>query len=225
MFRICRFAQLLKHVPRGLFDRAVEEQGGDRYRKRFSCWQQLVTMLYAQLSSASSLRELEQSFNAQKGQHYHLGCGAMKRSTLADMNAKGSVEVFSQLAQALMQQAPRALRKEASPLVRLLDSSSITLKGHGFDEWTQASRTRNTQGLKLHILLGLQEQAPLSQAITAANVNDISHAHTLKLESGVTYVFDKGYCDYSWWWNIQQTGARFVTRFKRNANLLLKASF
>jgi len=219
MFRISRFAELLKHLPRGVFDRAVQEQQGDRYRKRFDCWQQLVTMMYAQLSGASSLRVLERGFNAHPAHHYHLGCQAVKRSTLADMNAQGSVSVFAQVANALMAQVPSALRSEAAPLVRLLDSSSITLKGPGFDAWTDGTRTQRTQGIKLHVLLGLNEQAPLSQALTAPNVNDIEHAQTLPLESGVIYVFDKGYCDYHWWWRLHTAGAHFVTRFKRNANL------
>jgi IS4 transposase len=38
-------------------------------------------------------------------------------------------------------------------------------------------------------------------------------------ESGATYIFDKGYCDYNWWYKLQQEGALFVTRFKRNAGI------
>jgi len=221
MFRISRFAELLKHLPRGVFDRAVEEEQGDRYRKRSSCWQQLVAMMYAQLSGVSSLRTLESSFNAQNAHHYHLGLNAVKRSTLSEMNKEGTVLPFACVAEALMQRVPSALRREAGPLIRLLDASSITLKGLGFDAWTSQHRTRNTQGVKLHLLLGLNERAPLSFALTAPNVNDIEHARTLPIETGVIYVFDKGYCDYSWWWQIQQSKSRFVTRFKRNANLLV----
>jgi putative transposase len=221
MFRLSPFAAVLKLLPRGQFDRFVEHSEADKYRKRMSCWQQLVVMMYAQFSGSSSLRVLESGFNAQQAHHYHLGCKELKRSTLADMNAAGSVEVFAKLAEALMQQAGGKLRAEGCELLRLLDSSSLTLKGHGFDEWTGANRTRNTQGLKLHVLFGLSERAPLAQAISAANLNDIDHARTLSLEPGAIYVFDKGYCDYSWWWHIHCSKARFVTRFKRNAKLQL----
>lgn len=224
MFRISRFAELLKLLPRKVFDQEAEAQGADRYRKSFSCWQQLVAMLYAQLSGATSLRVLESGFNAQVGHHYHLGCKPVKRSTLSDMNARGSVSVFSVVAEALMQRVPSALRKEAQPLVRLLDSTSITLKGPGFDTWTQHNQTRNTQGLKLHLVFGLNEQAPLSHGFSAANRNDIEYARTLALESKVIYVFDKGYCDFSWWWRIHGQGSQFVTRFKRNANLIVLKS-
>jgi putative transposase len=219
MFRVSRFGELLKILPRGVFDRAVDEHQADRYRKRFDCWQQLVTMMYAQFSGASSLRVLQSSFNAQAAHHYHLGCEAVRRSTLSDMNAKGSAEVFVKLAETLMQQARGTLREEGTALLRLLDSSSLTLKGQGFDGWTKHNRTRNTQGLKLHVLLGVPEHAPLAQKITAANINDIDYARELSIEPGAIYVFDKGYCDYSWWWRIQCCKARYVTRFKRNANL------
>jgi putative transposase len=219
MFTISRFASLIKLLPRGVFDRAVREERADRYRKRFSTWDQLLAMIYGQLSGVRSLRTLTNGFNAQEGHHYHLGCGAVRRSTLAQANAHGAVSVFAQLAQALLLQARGKLRQEAGELVRLLDSTSITLKGRGFDEWTEATRTRNTQGVKLHLLLGLGEGAPLEYSISAANVNDIEYGRTLSPEAGVVYVFDKGYCDYRWWWQIEQRGAKFVTRFKRNARV------
>jgi IS4 transposase len=219
MFRISRFQEVLKHLPRGVFDRAVRSQQADKYRKKFDCWQQLVSMVFAQLSGTTSLRTLEGSFNAQTAHHYHLRCAPVHRSTLAQANARGDWQVFSTLAQALMGQARGAVRTEAQELLQLIDSTSVTLKGRGFDRWTLANRTRNTQGVKLHLLLGLAEEAPLAHSISAANLNDIEYARTLDIEPEAIYVFDKAYCDYSWWWNITHTGARFVTRFKRNARL------
>lgn len=219
MFSVSRFAELLKSLPRSTFERAVSEHQADKYRKGFSCWRQLVAMVYAQLSNATSLRVLVKGYNAQRAHHYHLGCGPVSRSTLAEANERGDWRVFEAVAQALMQQVRGGVRAQAGEFLRLIDSTSLTLKGRGFDAWTQARRTRNTQGLKLHVLFGLGEQAPLAQSISAANVNDLDYARELPLESGVIYVFDKAYCDYQWWWRIAQSGAQFVTRFKRNARL------
>ena len=219
MFRVSPFATLLKLLPRGLFDRLVKQHAADKYRKHCSSWQQLVAMIYAQMADISSLRVLETSFNAHCAQHYHLGCRELKRSSLSDMNASTSAEIFSKLAEALMHQVNRKMRGECKQVLRLIDSSSITLKGPGFDEWTAKTRTRNTQGVKLHVLFGLSERAPLAQSISAANLNDIEYARTLPIQAGALYVFDKGYCDYHWWWHIQCCKARFLTRFKRNAKL------
>jgi putative transposase len=223
MFRISRFQEVLKHLPRGVFDRAVSAQQADKYRKSFSCWQQLVSMVYAQLSGATSLRTLQSSFNAHSAHHYHLGCQPLRRTTLADANAQGNEIVFSAVAQALMQQVRGRARADAQEFLELIDSTSITLKGRGFDPWTRQNRTRHTQGLKLHVVFGLGEGAPLAQSISAPNLNDLDYARTLAPRAGSIYVFDKAYCDYTWWWAMTQSGAQFVTRFKRNSRLQVKA--
>jgi putative transposase len=65
---------------------------------------------------------------------------------------------------------------------------------------------------------------PLQHSFTAANVNDVAEGIKLPIERGATYVFDKGYCDYNWWANIDAQHARFVTRFKYNAALRVETS-
>lgn len=219
MFRISRIQALMKPIARGAFDRLVREHDADKHVKRFRAWDQLTAMVYAQLSSVRSLRELQAGFNAQRSHHYHLGTAEVRRSTLAEANAQRSPELFAQLARSLMAQAQRSLRRECRELLYLLDSSSITLKGRGFDDWTLGKRTRNTQGVKLHLVLEAHSQAPCWSSITAPNVNDRDEGVRVPIEAGATYVFDKGYCDHHWWGQIHAAGARFVTRYKRNAAL------
>ncbi|MBK9786166.1 MAG: IS4 family transposase [Betaproteobacteria bacterium] len=224
MFRISRMQEILKGLPRGAFDRLVSEHQADKYSKGFGCWDQLVAMLYGHLSGAESLRQLEAGFNSQSNHHYHLGTGPVRRSTLAEANGRRGAVVFEQAARLLMGQASRQLRRESQGLLYLLDSTSITLKGPGFDAWTQGNSTRHTQGIKLHLLYAAHEQIPLQHSFTAANVNDVSEGIKLPIERGATYVFDKGYCDYNWWANIDAQHARFVTRFKYNAALRVDTS-
>ena len=164
--------EILKGLPRGAFDRLVSEHQADKYSKGFGCWDQLVAMLYGHLSGAESLRQLEAGFNSQSNHHYHLGTGPVRRSTLAEANGRRGAVVFEQAARLLMGQASRQLRRESQALLYLLDSTSITLKGPGFDAWTQGNSTRNTQGIKLHLLYAAHEQVPLQHSFTAANVNE-----------------------------------------------------
>jgi putative transposase len=219
MYRISRFHGLINLLPRGAFDRAVAARQADKYRKGFSCWDQLLVMVYAQLSGAGSLRTVTAGFNAQASHHYHLDTGTVRRSTLADANSHTDPAVFADTARVLMEQVHRRVRQDTAELLYLLDSTSITLKGPGFDAWTQEQRTRNTQGVKLHVLYANGPQAPCQASLSAANVNDIEPARVLPLQAGVRYVFDKAYCDYAWWQAIDQAQACFVTRFKRNAAL------
>jgi IS4 transposase len=219
MFSISTFQELLKGLPRATFDRLVKKRNADKYSKKFGHWEHLIAMLYGQLSEAPGLRPLETGFNSHVSHHYHLGTGPIKRTTLADANAKRSDAVFSDVASWLMGQASRQLRNDSAQLMYLLDSTSLTLKGREFDRWTRDSRTRNTQGIKVHVLLDTATETPDWYSFSAANVNDVQKAWSVPLRQGALYVFDKGYCDYRWWHAITQAGAFFVTRFKRNAGL------
>ena len=217
MYRINRFQQIMKFLPRSTFDRMAEAHQANKHSKGFACWDQLLAMVYAQLSGAGSLRVLETGFNSQHTQHYHLGTSAIRRSTLSDANNRRKTEVFADAARLLMSQATRSLRRDGEELLYLLDSTSFTLKGNGFDAWTSGNGTRNTQGIKLHVLYAGNEAVPVQHSFTAANVNDIDEGRKLAIEPDAVYVFDKGYCGYNWWHAINEQKAKFVTRFKSNA--------
>lgn len=222
MFRITTFQQIMKGLPRGIFDKIVTTHHADKYCKRFRHWDHFIAMTYAQLSGTIGLRPLETGFNHHVAHHYHLGTGCIKRSTLADANENRRDTVFVGVVQYLMQQVSRPLRQDSAELLYLLDSTSITLKGQEFDRWTHSNKTRHTQGVKLHALYAAHTQAPLWHSISAANVNDVEKAADVPLQQDAVYVFDKGYCDYSWWHRINTAGAHFVTRFKCNAGLMIE---
>lgn len=205
-----------------MFDRAVARHHADKCCKHFTHWQHLVAMVYAQLSGAGSLRVLELSFNSHAQHHDALNTGVIRRSTLADANAKHFTIVFDEVAAWLIGNVPRKLHQEAAILMCLLDSTSITLKGREFERWTLANRTRNTQGIKLHVLLDMATRTPQWYSFSAANVNDVEQARQVPLRRDTLYVFDKGYCDYNWWQRIDTAGAHFVTRFKKNAAILVQ---
>jgi uncharacterized FAD-dependent dehydrogenase len=95
MFRISRFQELMKQIPRGESDRMGARHQADKYRKRFGSWNQLTATVYAQLADAQSLRQIQAGFNAQRTHRYHLGTHELKRSTLADANASRTPQVFA----------------------------------------------------------------------------------------------------------------------------------
>jgi len=216
MFSISNFQELMKGLPRSTFDQLVRKHNADKYSKHFGHWDQLIPMLYAQLSGATGMRPLVNTFNAHKAHLYHLGTEPIKRNTLADANKKRADTVFSEAVAWLMGQVSRKVRNESKELMFLLDSTSITLKGHEFERWTATTKTRNTQGIKLHVLMDSLSKAPAWHSFSAANVNDVEMARAIPLERGARYVFDKGYYDYNWWNLIDKAGAHFVTRFKKN---------
>jgi putative transposase len=212
-FRTSIFADLLEPISRRTFAGCVARHDGDAYGKSFSSWQHLVTLIYAQLGHASSLRSLESSWNANSHHHYHLGCGPLARATLADANRRRPPAIFAETFALLSGLADRTLRREGRAVIRLVDSSPIPL------DKLSAWRTSNgrIRGLKLHVVYDPHADHPREVEVTHASVNDVEIGAAIAAEPGATYVFDKGYCSYAWWQEIHVARAFFVTRQKITA--------
>lgn len=210
--------QLLQHVPWAGFEGLVEEHGADKHVRQLSTKSQLVAMLYAQLSGASSLREIAAGLESHRARLYHLGVNQPRRSTLADANALRPADVFGGLFALLMAQAHRGLRRKLWETTYLIDSTSLKLDARSAD-WARFSY--KVCGAKLHVIYDPDADQPVYAAVSAANVNDITSAQTMPIEAGATYVFDLGYYDYRWWAKLDDAGCRIVTRFKKNTPLNL----
>lgn len=209
------FSELLKPIDRRAFRLSVAEHDGDRYDKSFGSWEHLVTLLFAQFSGTSSLRAIAAGLNAQSHLHYHLGCGEVAPSTLSDANARRPVAVFSDVFNRLAGALGRKTRREAKDVLHLIDATPIMLRG----VIEGASSNGRIKGFKLHVRHDLDTNCPLIAEITEATINDLLPARQHAIEKGVTYVFDKAYCDYAWWQKINDRGAFFVTRPKANMNV------
>ncbi len=219
MYSKTQFGQLLKGFPRGAFDRLVNQEQTDKYSKGFRSWDHFVAMTYGHLAGCKSLRELEAGFNAQTAHHYHLGTKPLKRSTLSDANANRSYHLFERVCQQLISGVHRQLKGELEQMLYLMDSSPISLYGLGFNDWACHYKNNLRQGLKLHLMIEAKQGTPCYATITGMQVSDIKEGHRIPLESGATYVFDRGYYDYNWWHQINCMQSVFVTRLKKNANI------
>jgi IS4 transposase len=210
------FHSILKHVPWHRFDKLVEKHGADNRVRRLSTKSQFVALLYAQLSGASSLREIVTGLLSHADRLYHLGAGSVRRSTLSDANAARPVAVFSELLAMLMAQAHYELRRKLAETTYLIDSTSVRLNALSAN-WARFSA--QACGAKLHVVYDADADRPIYAAVSPANVNDISVAQEMPIEPGATYVFDLGYYDYGWWAKLDAAGCRIVTRFKSNTPL------
>ena len=210
------FKALLKPITDELLSTAVSNYHSDYYSKLFKTKDHLIAMIYAQLHDLKSLRDLEIAFNSQYQLKQMLNCKEIKRSTLSDANASRPAECFLWIAEKLTSLLPRKQRKEVNKVVRTLDSSPIQLKGRGYDEWTLVNKTLRCQGIKLHVEYDGEIDAPTGFQLSKANVNDSSMGRNWPIISDTIYVFDKGYYDFNWWWDIHNKQSFFVTRLKRN---------
>jgi IS4 transposase len=195
----------------------VDRHDGDAYDKVFRSWDHLMTLIYAQLSGTSSLRSLVAGWNANSHHHYHLGSGLLSRSTLSDANQRRPVAVFAETFALVAGLLDRQTRRDGNALLRLIDSTPIPLGK--LCDWAKSNG--RIRGMKLHVVYDPHSDCPRVLDITDANVNDAQIGRTISIETGATYVFDKGYCHYGWWTAIAAEQAFFVTRPKTNMGLKL----
>jgi len=213
MHKLSIFDQLVKQIPRRAFQSLVENSSADKWVKSFTCWQQLVAMIFAQLSAQTSLRDVVAAFNAHPRRHYHLGLKPLARSTLADANADRPVAVFEALLHKMLGMLAGSVANDARNAVRLLDSTIISLSDK-MHRWAQFRS--NNCGIKVSMVLDPDQQSPTFFEIAPARITDQTLAHQMPIEAGATYVFDRGYMDAAFWAKLDANGCRFVTRAKKN---------
>jgi putative transposase len=207
--------KLVEPINRRRFQTIVDRHDGDAYDKSFRSWDHLMVLIYAQFSGASSLRSLAAGWNANSQHHYHLGGNWLRRSTLSDASRRRPLAVFAETFALLADQLDRQMRREGTAMLRLIDSTPIPLGK--LCDWAKSNG--RIRGMKMHVVYDPDADCPRILDITDANVNDAQIGRTTPIESGATYVFDKGYCHYGWWTAIAAAKAVFVTRPKSNMGL------
>jgi len=212
-------SQLLTLMPRHQFDQAVSEYSGNRYVKKFTTWNQLTTLLYAQASGKNSLRDIQTALGTQEPKLYHLGLPAVKRSTLADANAQRDYKIMEKLFYHLFERCQRIAPKHKFRFknpVYAMDSSTIDLCLDLFP-WAKFRQTKGA--IKLHCQLDLRGHIPSFAVITDGKCSDIRAAKSFfDLIPDSIYVIDRGYIDFNWFRQIGEHKAFFVTRAKDNLN-------
>ena len=206
---------LLKHLPMDEFERLVKAHGADARVRRLSSMSQLVALIYAQTSGASSLREVEAGLQSHAARLYHLGASPVRRSTLSDANAQRPAAVFTELFAQMVKQLHRGLRRKVTEATYLIDSTGLPLSGRS--RWAQFSA--GVFGAKLHVIYDPDADCPIYAQVSPAKVNDITAAQVMPIEPGATYVFDLGYYDYAWWAALDAQACRIVTRFRASTPL------
>lgn len=207
--------QLLNFLPRQRFQKTVDRHKGDYRTRSLRCWDQLVVMLFSQLSGRHSLRDLVDTFNSKQSYHYHLGTREISRSSLAEANSKRPRMIFQETFYYLLEQVrDRVSGKDANEMIRLIDSSTIDLNLNQF-EWAQFRSTK--AGIKLHTVYDPHARVPVFFEMTAAKMNDRKALDKLPMMPGMTYVVDRAYNDYSWYYSLDQQNSVFVGRMKTNA--------
>lgn len=207
-------------IPEREFKACVDRYKGNYRARNFSCKDQFLVMSYAQLTNRGSLRDIENCLTALSSRLYHCGISyAVPRNTFARANEKRDWRIYADFAQELLKKvrplyAKDDFRLDLDNMIYAFDSSTIRLCLK-LCPW--AKYRKNKGGIKMHTLLDLRGNLPVSVYLTEASVHDVKALDNLYIEPSAIYLMDKGYVDfYRLFHLIHKRNAFFVTRAKDN---------
>lgn len=190
--------------------------------KSFSCWDQFLSMAFAQLTYRESLRDIEACLRSMESKLYHMGFRSkISRSTLADANESRDWRIYADFAQVLIGiarplYADDPLGVELNENLYALDSTTIDLCLSLFP-W--ARFRQHKAAVKMHTLLDLHGSIPTFIRITEGKTHDVNILDQFIPEAGSFYVMDRGYVDFERLYIFTLCAAFFVVRSKENVLL------
>ena len=209
----------MSFLPDREFRRCVARYNGDARPRGFSCWDQYLAMVFAQLTYRDSLRDIEACLRSLSGKLYHMGFhGRVSRSTLADANDTHDWRIYADFAQVLIRiarplYASDPMGVDLDHSLYALDSTTIDLCLSLFP-W--ARFRQHKAAVKMHTLLDLHGNIPTFISITDGKVHDVNILDEILPEAGAFYVMDRGYVDFERLYIFTLSAAFFVVRTKSN---------
>lgn len=213
------FSQIIEFIPRREFNKFVTAYRGNQRIRNLDCRDQLLALIFGQLTTIRSLRGIVLCLNAHSKLLYHLGFKVdnFTLSTLSRANENRDYRIYQNLAQVLVIKARRLYLHdndfgiELDGAVYALDSTIIELCLATF-KW--AYFELNKSAVKIHTQLDLRGNIPSFFHITEAKTHDINFLDILEFEVGAFYIMDRGYFDFERLFKIHIAKAFFVIRAK-----------
>ena len=214
------FSQVPECLPVNDFIKCVKKFNGNYQIKHFSCWNQLMCMLFGQLSNRESLSDLIICLETQRSKWYHLGLGnGISKSNLAYANEHRNWRIFAEFAFILIAQARRIctdtkdFELDIEGQVYAVDSTTIDLCLSVF-WWAPFRKTK--AAVKLHTQYDIKTEIPSFVDLSDGLMHDVNFLDQLVWEPKAFYVVDRAYIDFKRLYGIHQARAFFVTRLQVN---------
>jgi len=214
------FSQIVSFLDPNDFKKCVSHYDGNYKVKEFSCWHQLLCMMFGQLSNRESLSDLVLCLQTQRTKWYHLGIGnSISKSNLAYANEHRDWRIFADFAYLLIAKSRHSITaNEALDLfenhsIYAIDTTTIDLCLNVF--WWAKFR-KNKGAIKLHTVLDIKTEIPCFIHITDGKTHDVKVLDDIEFEVNGFYIMDRGFIDYERLYSIHEQKAYFVTRAKTN---------
>ena len=216
------FAQVASFISFNDFNKCILKYEGNFKVKHFTCWHQLMCLMFGQLSNRTSLSDVMICLKYQQHKWYHLGMGnGISKSNFAYANEHRDWRIFADYATILIHKvraittAHEHFTLDIKGEVYVIDATTIDLCLNVF--WWAKFR-KNKGAIKLHTQFDVKTNIPSFIHITNGSVHEVNYLDIAEFEVAAFYILDRGYVDFSRLYKINISQAFFVTRLKTNTN-------
>ena len=215
------FSQVTDFIPRYEFDKCVARHFGDYHTRSFTCYNQFLYLLFGQLTTCQSMRDVCLCLEAHRNSLYHLGISVSVDSTsLTRANDKRDYRIYEDFGRHLINMVRPMYAMEPVPDVNLPDYELLALDSTTIScsikllAWALGKYSRGA--VKMHTLMSLRGSIPVDIHITHGKWHDSNMLDVMDVNPNDLFVMDKAYVDFEALYRIHKAGAFFVTRAKEN---------
>lgn len=214
------FAQVIEFIPRYQFDKLVKKYKGDWHAKDLNCYNQLLHLLFGQITGCDSVRDICLCLEAHNSSIYHLGIRkSVNQSNLCRANEKRDYRIYEELGMYLinivrpMYSNTKVSEITIENVLYALDSTTISTS-IVLAAWALGKYSKGA--VKMHTLLDLRGSIPANIHITDGKWHDSNELDNIEPEGLAFYIMDKAYVDFLALYRFHTVGAYWISRPKDN---------
>ena len=214
------FAQVIDFIPRYQFDKLVKKYKGDWHAKELTCYNQLLQLLFGQITGCDSLRDICMCLEAHSGILYHLGIKkSVTHSSLSRANENRDCRIYEELGKYLialvrpMYSGTKVTEITIENVLYALDSTTISIS-IVLAAWALGKYSKGA--VKMHTLLDLRGSIPANLHVTDGKWHDSNELDEIVPEPFAFYMMDKAYVDFIALFRFHKAGAYWISRPKDN---------
>ena len=214
------FAQVIDFIPRNQFDKLVKKYKGNWHAKDLTCYNQLLHLLFGQITGCDSIRDICLCLEAHDNCIYHLGIRkSVNQSNLCRANEKRDYRIYEGLGMYLISIVRPMYSNTKVPEITIdnalyaLDSTTISTS-IVLAAWALGKYSKGA--VKMHTLLDLRGSIPANIHITDGKWHDSNELDEIVPEPLAFYMMDKAYVDFLALYRFNKAGAYWISRPKDN---------
>ena len=214
------FAQVIDFIPRYQFDKLVKKYKGDWHAKDLTCYNQLLHLLFGQITGCDYIRDICLCLEAHGSSIYHLGIRkTVNQSNLCRANEKRDYRIYEGLGMYLigivrpMYSNTKVAEITIDNVLYALDSTTISTS-IVLAAWALGKYSKGA--VKMHTLLDLRGSIPANIHITDGKWHDSNELDEIMPEPLAFYMMDKANVDFLALYRFHKAGAYWISRPKDN---------